>query len=371
MLVETLFSLAIPAGLDRYMPVPEENPLTAESIEIGRQLFFDTRLSGSGTLCCASCHDPKLAFADSHPVAVGIDNRAGRRNSPALINRGYGRAFFWDARAESLENQVVQPIEDPNELGSSLADAAARVGIAAGEVARGLASFVRSILSGNSRFDRFMDGDQKALTAEERAGLSLFRGKANCVGCHAGPNFTDERIHNTGIAWRDGRLQDVGAGGGTFKTPTLREITRTGPYMHDGSFESLSEVVDFYDGGGRANPRLDPLVRKLGLTPAEKTQIVAFLQALSGDVQFGVQRATGSLTAKREPRSARYASLPPYEICMRRTARLAIHKTNAVRSSNPRIAPGRDAGAAGAASNRINVGTSSSIGAGTGHRDCR
>jgi cytochrome c peroxidase len=294
MVLETLFWLTIPLGLDRYMPLPTESRLTAESVQLGQELFFDARLSGNGKVSCASCHNPMRAFSDGMPIARGIDNRPGRRNSPALINRGYGRAFFWDARASSLENQVVQPIEDPNELGSSIAEAARRVGIARAEIVRALANFVRSILSGRSRFDRFMNGEQSALTDDERAGLSLFRGKANCVLCHVGPNFTDERIHNTGIAWRDDRLQDAGGGRGTFKTPTLREIARTAPYMHDGSLGTLGDVVDFYDAGGRANPSLDPLIRQLRLTSAEKLQLVAFLLSLSGEIQFGTNAEAGS-----------------------------------------------------------------------------
>jgi cytochrome c peroxidase len=221
-------------------------------------------------------------------IAVGIGHRQGRRNAPALINRGYGRVFFWDGRAATLEAQVVQPIEDANELGSSLAAAAERVGLEPAEIGRDLASFVRSILSGNSRFDRFIGGDAAALTPEERAGLDLFRGKAHCVTCHVGPNFSDERVHNTGIAWRDGRITDEGAGNGTFKTPTLREVARTGPYMHDGSIATLTQVIDYYDAGGRRNPFLDGNILPLGLTAEEKRQLLAFLEALSGEVRFGV-----------------------------------------------------------------------------------
>jgi cytochrome c peroxidase len=287
MLVELLVTLAIPLGLDLYLPVPEDNPLTAEKIELGRQLFFDRRLSRDGTLSCASCHQPDRGFADGRAIAVGVDGRQGRRNAPALINRGYGRAFFWDARSASLEDQVLRPIEDPNELGSSAPDASVRVGVPVPEMARALSSFVRSILSGNSPFDRFINGEAEALTADEQAGLRVFRGKGNCTSCHVGPTLTDERTHNTGVAWRDGALNDRGAGRGEFKTPTLREVARTAPYMHDGSLPTLESVVDFYDGGGRANPSLDPEVRPLRLTALERLQLVAFLRTLSGDVQFG------------------------------------------------------------------------------------
>lgn len=288
MLVELLVTFVIPLGLDLYMPVPDDNPLTAEKIDLGRQLFFDRRLSRDGSLSCATCHDPERAFSDNRPIAIGIDRRAGRRNAPALINRGYGRAFFWDGRAKSLEEQVIKPIEDPNELGSSLTDASRRVGLPADEVTWALSSFVRSILSGNSPFDRFVNGDRTALNDEQRAGLQVFRGKGNCVACHVGPTLSDERLHNTGVAWRDTLYADPGAGRGDFKTPTLREVALTTPYMHDGSLATLDDVVEFYDRGGRPNPALDPEIRPLRLQPDERRQLVAFLRALSGEVQSGL-----------------------------------------------------------------------------------
>jgi len=150
------------------------------------------------------------------------------------------------------------------------------------EIARALASFVRSILSGDSAYDRHINGDRAALTPEQRAGLQLFRGKANCTSCHVGPNFTDERLHNTGVAWRDGRFTDAGAGPGNFKTPTLREIARTAPYMHDGSLATLDAVIEYYDRGGNQNPGLDPEIRPLRLTVVEKQSLIAFLRALNG-----------------------------------------------------------------------------------------
>jgi cytochrome c peroxidase len=287
MLLELFVTLAIPLGLDLYLPVPEDNPLTAEKIELGRQLFFDPRLSRDGSLSCASCHQPGRGFADGRVIAVGVDGRQGRRHAPSLINRGYGRAFFWDARSASLEDQVLEPIADPNELGSSAPDASARVGVPVPAIAQALASFVRSILSGNSPFDRFVNGDAAALTADEHDGLRLFRGKGNCTACHVGPTLTDERTHNTGVAWRDGVLMDRGAGRGDFKTPTLREVARSAPYMHDGSLPTLESVVDFYAAGGRPNPSLDPEIRPLRLTDDERRQLVSFLRALSGDVQYG------------------------------------------------------------------------------------
>jgi cytochrome c peroxidase len=233
-------------------------------------------------------------------VAIGIGGRAGRRNAPALINRGYGRAFFWDGRETTLESQVLRPIEDPNEMDFTADAAAERVGLSRTEMANALATFVRSTLSGNSRFDRFVYGDRSALTAEEQRGLQVFRDKGNCTSCHIGPTLTDERFHNTGVAWSPdvnatveqwGRFLDLGrfeitgkdVDRGAFKTPTLRDVALTAPYMHDGSLGALEEVVDFYDRGGRSNPHLDPDIRPLRLALDDKKVLVAFLGALTGD----------------------------------------------------------------------------------------
>jgi cytochrome c peroxidase len=282
MLLLLALLLAIPLGLDLYMPVPKDNPVTAEKIEQGRKLFFDKRLSRDRSVACASCHQPSRAFSDGRRTAIGIAQRQGQRNAPSIINRGYGRAFFWDARVTTLEEQVLKPIEDRNEMDLPASEAALRVGLTTTELSRALATFVRSILSGNSPYDRFINGNGAALTANQQAGLRVFRGKGNCTACHIGPNLSDERVHNTGVAWRDEALADSGAGNGAFKTPTLREVSRTAPYMHDGSMASLPDVIEFYDGGGRSNPWLDPELRPLRLTELEKRQLVAFLQSLNG-----------------------------------------------------------------------------------------
>jgi cytochrome c peroxidase len=275
------------------MPVPEENPLTPEKIELGRRLFSDRRLSRDGTIACASCHDPTRAFSDGRAKAVGVFGREGRRSAPALVNRGYGRAFFWDARISTLEEQVLKPIEDPNEMDLPLGEAARRVGLSPEDLSRALASFVRSILSGDAPFDRFVNGDRVALSTEQQAGLQIFRGKGNCTACHVGPVFSDERTHNTGIAWAGQSFLDEGRAAisgkpedrGAFKTPTLREISRSAPYMHDGSLATLEAVIDYYDRGGNVNPSLDPEIRPLRLTPGEKRALVAFLTSLSGEMR--------------------------------------------------------------------------------------
>ena len=279
--------LVIPLGLDLYLPAPEDNLLTSAKISLGRELFFDKRLSRDKSVSCASCHDPKHGFTDGRPVSVGVFGRPGTRNVPAIVNRGYGRAFFWDGHIQTLEEQVLQPIQNPKEMDLTLAEASARVGLDVETISHTLASYVRSILSGDSPYDRFVNGDRKALTAEQEAGLQIFRGKGNCTACHVGPTFSDERLHNTGVAWLDGKLADEGAGQGNFKTPTLREVARTPPYMHDGSLKTLEDVVEFYDRGGNANPGLDPELRPLHLTAEEKPALIAFLRSLAGKIREG------------------------------------------------------------------------------------
>jgi len=284
-----LLSLVLrpPLGLDLYMPVPEANPLTPQKIALGRKLFFDKRLSRDGTLSCGTCHDPKLAFSDGRKVARGIDGQEGTRSAPAIVNRGYGRSFFWDGRAKSLEQQALEPILNPKELGMNQEDVGRRTGLKIAEVTAALASYVRTIRSGDSRFDRYAAGKSGALNEQEKAGLALFRGKARCSACHAGPNFSDENFHNTGIAWKDGRLSDDGAGEGKFKVPTLREVARTAPYMHDGSIATLEDVVEYYDRGGNVNPGLDEDLHPLHLLAEERRALVAFLRSLSGTIREG------------------------------------------------------------------------------------
>jgi cytochrome c peroxidase len=284
-----------PLGLDIHVPVPTQNPLTRQKAALGRKLFFDTRLSRDGTLSCASCHDPKLSFSDGRPLARGVGGSEGARNSPALINSGYGNTFFWDGRAQSLEQLALEPIFNPKELGNSQAELERRTGRRAADIGDALATYVRTVRSGNSRFDRYAAGRANALSVLEKEGLALFRGKGNCTSCHIGPTFTDERFHNTGVAWRDGRLVDDGRFAvsdvererGAFKTPTLRDLTRTAPYMHDGSLATLDEVIEFYSEGGRRNPHLDPALKPLSFTAHEKRALRSFLTTLTGTVRDG------------------------------------------------------------------------------------
>jgi cytochrome c peroxidase len=303
---EERFRLPTPLGLDEYFPVPEENPLTPEKIVLGRRLFFDKGLSADRSVACASCHQPERAFSNSRPVPLGVGGRTGIRNAPALINRAYGRSFFWDGRVGTLEEQALHPIQDPREMNLTLGQLTARLeadagyaaafqaafagGISAANVSRALACFVRTLRSGGAPYDRFQAGDREALSPEARRGLALFRGKANCLACHVGPNFTDEQFHNSGVSWGRGdlgryRVTGVNRDRGAFKTPTLREVRRTAPYMHDGSLATLEEVIAFYDRGGRPNPYRDPELRPLRLTAAEKQALLAFLRALRGTIR--------------------------------------------------------------------------------------
>jgi cytochrome c peroxidase len=293
----------IPLGL-KPRPVPRDSPLTEARVRLGRQLFFDPILSADRTVACASCHHPAKGFASAGARPRGIRGQQTARRAPSLFNRAYGAAFFWDGRESSLEAQALRPIEDPAEMGARLPDVVKRLqadrtyranfeaafdnGVSAANLAKALASFQRVLLRGDSRVDRFRtQADHAALTAAERRGLWLYESKAQCWRCHGGANFTDEQFHNTGVNWGKKPL-DLGryavtrrdADRGKFKTPTLRGVALTAPYMHDGSIATLQEVVEFYNRGGVKNPYLDPVIAPLGLSKDDVRDLVAFLEAL-------------------------------------------------------------------------------------------
>ncbi len=278
----------IPLGLDRYLPAPESNPLEPAKVALGRALFQDKLLSRDRSIACATCHDAAHAFADARPLAQGVGGQVGDRRSPTIVNRAFGKMFFWDGRVKTLEEQVLQPVANPKEMDLAASEAVARVRASAyapafqkvfgreacqEDLARALASYVRTILAGDSPYDRYMAGESKALGEKAREGLRLFRGKAACVSCHVGVNFSDERLHNTGL--------------GMFKTPTLRQVAERAPYLHDGSMATLEDVVEFYDQGGKEHPQRDRDIRKLGLTAGEKEALVEFLRSLSGRIVEG------------------------------------------------------------------------------------
>jgi cytochrome c peroxidase len=299
----------LPLGLEETLfTVPKDNPMTKEKIELGRQLFFDKRLSGNNTIACAVCHIPALAFTDGQPVSSGIHHQQGGRSAPMAVNRAFSTLQFWDGRAATLEDQAVAPLTNPIEHGfvdyNQMIEKMNKIPgykhefkevfggeITVDRVGKAIATFERTILSGNSPFDRFdVGGDEKALSASSQRGLTLFRGKARCTKCHSGFNFTDEKFHNIGIGF-DKDTVDTGRFNvtkdpkdmGAFKTPSLREIPRTAPYMHDGRFANLIDVVNFYNQGGIKNPFQDPLIIPLELTEAEKRDLVDFLGNLSGE----------------------------------------------------------------------------------------
>jgi cytochrome c peroxidase len=283
--------------------VPRDNPLTEARVRLGRQLFFDPLLSADGTVACASCHRPEYGFGGGAARSRGLGGRLTSRKAPTLFNRAFGIAFFWDGRERSLEAQALRPIEDPGEMGSRLADVVRRLqadagyrtrfvaafpdGVTAANLGKALASFERVLLRGDSRVDRFRRGNAADLTPPQRHGLWLYESKGRCWRCHTGPNFTDEGFHNTGVSWGKeppdlGRYQHTRReeDRGRFKTPTLRGVSLTKPYMHDGSLATLADVVEFYNRGGGANPHLDPALAPLGLSPEEVRALVAFLEAL-------------------------------------------------------------------------------------------
>lgn len=291
--------------------VPEDNPLTEEKVALGRRLFFDPLLSKDRTVSCATCHDPAHGFASAAPRAVGIRGQLGPRNSPTVLNRAVGKSQFWDGRAGSLEIQSLQPIENPLEMNHKLPavlDALRRAPeyaaafesafgdsdaeqdpITAENLGKALASFQRTLLLDESPVDAFQAGDYSALTKTERQGLWIFESRGGCWQCHRGPNYSDEQFHNLGIGYGE-RNRDVGRAAvtkriqdtGKFKTPTLRGVAQTAPYMHDGRLKTLEDVVEFYNAGGDpADPQIDPRIRPLGLADEEIEQLVAFLRALS------------------------------------------------------------------------------------------
>src|SRR5574337_1633257 len=299
------YKLTLPLGLQEEAAyIPPDNPLTAEKIELGRQLYFDGRLSADGTVSCASCHAPDKGFSDGRPTSTGIKGQVGGRNAPVTINRLFSQEQFWDGRSPSLEDQALGPVQNPIEMGHTLEGMVATVDKVQGYraqfkkvfgtkvtkegVGQAIASFERSLLCGNSAFDKFKAGDQHALTKSAQRGLTLFNGKANCVACHTGFNFTDEGYHNLGVGI-DKKDPDLGrfkvtkkeSDKGAFKTPTLRNIAASAPYLHDGSAKTLEEVIDFYDKGGAKNPNLSKEIKPLKLTAQEKGDLAAFMKSLS------------------------------------------------------------------------------------------
>ena len=304
----------IPNGLDERPGVPADNPLTKEKVRLGRRLFFDPILSENKTVACASCHQPDHGFASPDKLAIGINGAVGKRNVPSIINRAYGDSFLWDGSAVSLEEQALTPIGNPDEMGGtveavvaairddesyvkqfSAAFAEEKVGgdskqiVTAKRLAQAIASFERTLIVGNSQADRFRGAEYGALSKTARQGMWIFESRGGCWKCHSGPNLTDEEFHNTGVGFGQTN-RDVGRMGVTqdeadrfqFKTPSLRGVEHTAPFMHDGSFKTLREVVEFYGKGGAPDdPQLDEKMKPFKLSEEEIGFLVDFLKALS------------------------------------------------------------------------------------------
>ncbi|RME06160.1 MAG: cytochrome-c peroxidase, partial [Deltaproteobacteria bacterium] len=301
-----------PLGIDEELSDLDDPPTPAR-VRLGRWLFYDKRLSADDTISCATCHRPEFAFSEPTPVSTGIRGQKGTRKAPSIVNLAWTLFphFFWDGRAASLEEQALGPIANPIEMGNThekmlerlrsiesypryFHEAFGSPEISLQRVAKAIADYERTRLSGNSPVDRWrLAREENAVSPQVKMGYELFFGKAECNQCHFGQNFTDSRFHNLGIGW-DPKTQKFADPGrfavtkkpedlGAFKTPGLREVAKHPPYMHDGSLQTLREVVEHYNKGGNPNPHLSPKIRKLGLTDAEISAIVAFLEALSGE----------------------------------------------------------------------------------------
>ena len=319
--IGAVIEVKAPLGLPP-VPIPANNPPTAETIALGRRLYYDKALSVDNTVACANCHDPKFGFSDGKQFSDGVRNQKGDRNSPTVFNSAYYTLQFWDGRAPSLEKQAEGPVQNPVEMTHTLegvekklmADPAYREEfkkafgadvITYEMVGKAIASFERTVISANSPFDRnFYGGDKKAMGASAIRGLEVFRNKekGNCEVCHTiGEKyalFTDNKFHNLGVGVKltingETELTDLGryketkveSEKGAFKTPSLRNITLTAPYMHDGSHKNLKEVIDFYVGGGNSNPHRDKEIKPLDfLTGREQANLQEFLKALTGEI---------------------------------------------------------------------------------------
>lgn len=300
------FPYPVPLGLQKPR-VPADNPVTDAKVDLGKKLYFDKRLSADGTISCATCHDPQKGWTDQAKVSTGIRGQKGGVSAPTVLNSAYMDVQFWDGRAATLEEQAKGPIENPIEMGFTHAAATTAIAGVPGypplfekafgstavtidRIAQAIASFERTVLTGNAPYDRFEAGDKKALSASAQRGMKLFFGKANCSVCHSGFNFSDSDFHNLGVGMMAkepnlGRYAQTKEERhrGAFKTPTLRNLGDTAPYMHDGSEATLDSVMALYNRGGNKNPWLDKEMKPLHLTPREIKDVVNFMKALNGD----------------------------------------------------------------------------------------
>jgi cytochrome c peroxidase len=295
-----------PQKLGNLPPVvtPANNPQSSLKILLGKQLYFDTRLSKDNTISCATCHNPAMGWSDAGPTSSGIKGQKGGRRAPPVSNSAYAPLQFWDGRAPTLEEQAKGPVANPIEMGNTHESMLRTVQDIPGYVkefeqvfgtsivtvdlvAEAIAAFERTVVTTDSPFDRYVRGDDNALTKLEKQGLEIFNGKGHCTACHWGGYFSDGRFHNLGVNPTDPSNPDLGrfvitkdsADLGAFKTPTIRDVALRAPYMHNGSEKTLEDVVDLYNKGGRTgDPYISPLIVPLGLTKAEKNALVAFMK---------------------------------------------------------------------------------------------
>lgn len=285
-------------------PVDMQNDSVKNVVELGKVLFFDTRLSGSGKISCATCHKPELNWTDGVEKSLGHEGAVNKRNSPTIQNSWFYTRFFWDGRSKDLQDQAFAPINSSTEMHSDMPDVMRKLRningykelfksafgseeISPDKMTDAIATFEKTITTNKSRFDKFLEGDKNALTKKELRGLHLFRTKARCMNCHNGPFFSDNQFHNNGFFFPNHYSIDKGhylvthieADTGKFKTPSLRDVGRTGPWMHDGSATSLAEVLAVYNKGGVA--QYNPLVKQLNLSKQEISELLSFLKAIS------------------------------------------------------------------------------------------
>jgi len=287
-------------------PAPADNAVTPERVTLGKALFFDPRLSGSNWISCASCHNPALGWSDGLSTGTGHGMKKLGRATPTIVNAAFNPIQMWDGRKSTLEDQALGPITADAEMSQPLPELVKKIesipgyrslfdaaypgeGVSGATIAKAIASYERTVLSTDSPFDRWMRGDPTAVNDAARRGFEVFRGKGNCETCHSGYNFTDNGFHNIGIKDPEGH-EDLGRYNerklailkGAFKTPTLRNVAVTGPYMHNGCYRTLEEVVDHYARGGDVKSNLSPDMKPIHLTDRDKADLVAFLRSLTG-----------------------------------------------------------------------------------------
>jgi len=288
------------------IPFPKANPYTLEKVALGKKLYFDTRLSAANLLSCATCHSPAYGWGDGQPKGVGHGMKQLGRRSPTIVNAAFGQIFMWDGRASSLEEQVLGPIVTEVEMNLPIDQLIAKLksiseypplfqaafpkqGLAPETIAKAIATYERTVVSGRAPFDVWIEGDEKAISEEAKRGFMLFNTKAACANCHSGWNLTDDSFHDIGLSDADpGRgkfLPGVVKMAHAFKTPGLREITRRGPYMHDGSVTTLEAVMDHYNDGGINRPSRSDQMKALGLSKQEQDDLVALMKTLTSEME--------------------------------------------------------------------------------------